>query len=68
MPLFNKEKMLKGFGKAVDGVNGAADKAARYAKEKEVDKKIDNATEKVCDFFSDVGHSFKDTFGNKKEN
>ena len=33
MPLLNKEKMMDGFGKAVDAVNNAADKAGRYAKE-----------------------------------
>ena len=43
MPLLNKEKMLNGFGKAVDAVNNAADKAGRYAKEKELDKKINSA-------------------------
>ena len=36
MPLLNKEKMMDGFGKAVDAVNNAADKAGRYAKEKEL--------------------------------
>ena len=40
MPLLNKEKMMDGFGKAVDAVNNAADKAGKYAKEKELDKKI----------------------------
>ena len=29
MPLLNKEKMRDGFGKAVDAVNNAADKAGR---------------------------------------
>ena len=38
MPLLNKEKMMDGFGKAVDAVNNAADKAGKYAKEKELDK------------------------------
>ena len=47
MPLLNKEKMMDGFGKAVDAVNNAADKAGRYAKEKELDKKIDHAAEVV---------------------
>lgn len=47
MPLLNKEKMMDGFGKAVDAVNNAADKAGKYAKEKELDKKIDHAAEVV---------------------
>ena len=34
MPLLNKEKMMDGFGKAVDAVNNSADKAGKYAKEK----------------------------------
>lgn len=38
---------MDGFGKAVDAVNNAADKAGRYAKEKELDKKIDHAAEVV---------------------
>ena len=29
MPLLNKEKMMDGFGKAVDAVNNAADKAGK---------------------------------------
>ena len=43
MPLLNKDKMMAGFGKAVDVVNDTADKAGRYAKEKEWDKKMDAA-------------------------
>ncbi len=39
--------MMDGFGKAVDAVNNAADKAGKYAKEKELDKKIDHAAEVV---------------------
>ena len=40
MPLLNKEKMMDGFGKAVDAVNNAADKAGRYAKEKNWTRKL----------------------------
>ena len=39
MTMINKEKVLKGVGKAVDAANNAADKAAAFAKEKELDKK-----------------------------
>ena len=35
MTMINKEKVLKGVGKAVDAANNAADKAAAFAKEKE---------------------------------
>ena len=37
MTMINKEKVLKGVGKAVDAANNAADKAAAFAKEKELD-------------------------------
>ena len=33
MTMINKEKVLKGVGKAVDAANNAADKAAAFAKE-----------------------------------
>ena len=39
MTMINKEKVLKGVGKAVDAANNAADKVHDYAKEKELDKK-----------------------------
>ena len=35
MGLINKEKVLRGVGKAVDAANNAADKVHDYAKEKE---------------------------------
>lgn len=66
MPLLNKEKMMKGFGKAVDAVNNAADKAGRYAKEKELDKKLDHATEVVSREAKKVGKSIKDVFSDDK--
>ena len=39
MTMINKEKVLKGVGKAVDAANNAADKAAAFAKEKNLIKK-----------------------------
>lgn len=62
MPLLNKEKMMDGFGKAVDAVNHAADKAGQYAKEKELDKKLDHATEVVTREAKKVGRGIKDMF------
>ena len=41
MGLINKEKVLRGVGKAVDAANNAADKVHDYAKEKELDKKAE---------------------------
>lgn len=65
MPLLNKDKMMDGFGKAVDAVNNAADKAGRYAKEKELDKKIDNMAHSLEEGVKDIGQSFKETFTSK---
>ena len=62
MPLLNKEKMMQGFGKAVDAVNNVADKAGRYAKEKELDKKLDHASEVVDREVKKVGKSIKEIF------
>ena len=59
MPLLNKEKMMDGFGKAVDAVNNAADKAGKYAKEKELDKKIDHAAEVVTKEAKKVGKEIR---------
>jgi hypothetical protein len=58
--LLNKEKWMNGFGKAVDAVNTAADKAGKYAKEKELDKKFDHATETVVREAKKVGKNIKD--------
>ena len=66
MPLLNKEKMMDGFGKAVDAVNNAADKAGRYAKEKELDKKIDHAAEVVTKEAKKVGKEIKSVFSSEK--
>jgi cytochrome oxidase Cu insertion factor (SCO1/SenC/PrrC family) len=65
MPFLNKDKLMNGIGKAVDVVNDTADKAARYAKEKEWDKKIDNAAHSLEKGVEDIGKSFKDTFSKK---
>lgn len=64
MPLLNKEKMMNGFEKVVDGVNDTADKAGRYCKEKELDKKIDRMGESLKNGLEDIGKSFKDAFNN----
>ena len=62
MPLLNNDKMMQGFGKAVDAVNNAADKAGRYAKEKELDKKLDHAADVVSREAKKIGKSIKDVF------
>ena len=41
MGLINKEKVLRGVGKAVDAANNAADKVHDYAKEKELEEKME---------------------------
>ena len=65
MSLLNKDKLMNGFGKVVDAVNNAADKAGRYAKEKELDKKIDNMAHSLEEGVKDIGKSFQDTFCGK---
>lgn len=65
MPLLDKDKMMGGFEKAVDAVNDTADKAAKYAKEKELDKKIDNMAHRLEEGVKDIGRSFKATFSSK---
>ena len=50
MGLINKEKVLRGVGKAVDAANNAADKVHDYAKEKELDKKAEEAVHKTENF------------------
>ena len=67
MPLLNKEKMMDGFGKAVDAVNNAADKAGKQAKEKELDKKIDHAAEVVTKEAKKVGKEIKSVFSSEKK-
>ncbi len=65
MSLVNKEKAMNGFEKAVDAVNGAADKAGKYAKEKELDKKMDNMAHTLEEGVCAIGKSFKDLFSKK---
>ncbi len=65
MPLLNKEKMMNGFGKAVDAVNDTADKAALYAKEKEWDKKIIRAADSFEKGVKDIGKNLKEAFTGK---
>ena len=65
MPLLNKDKMMNGFGKAVDAVNDTADKAARHAKEHEWDKKIDNMAHSLEKGVGEVGKGFKELFSGK---
>ena len=48
MGLINKEKVLRGVGKAVDAANNAADKVHDYAKE--LDKKAEEAVHKTENF------------------
>lgn len=51
----NKEKVLRGIGKAVDVTNEAADKVSVYVKEKELDKKALNAANEVGDAMKSAG-------------
>jgi uncharacterized protein with PhoU and TrkA domain len=44
------KKVLRGVGKAVDAANNAADKVHDYAKEKELDKKAEEAVHKTENF------------------
>ncbi len=53
MGFINKEKVLRGIGKAV--TNEAADKVSVYVKEKELDKKALNAANEVGDAMKSAG-------------
>ena len=55
MEFINKEKVLRGIGKAVDVTNEAADKVSVYVKEKELDKKALNAANEVGDAMKSAG-------------
>ena len=55
MGFINKEKVLRGIGKAVDVTNEAADKVSVYVKEKELDKKALNAANEVGDAMKSAG-------------
>lgn len=67
MTLLNKEKMMKGFEKTVDTINDTADRAGRYAKEKEWDKKIDHAAKVVEDSIREIGRGLKETFSSDSQ-
>lgn len=64
MGFINKEKVLRGFGKAVDVTNNAADKVTDYVKENELDKKAKSMADEFGDAMKSVGKSLEDTFSN----
>ena len=64
MGFINKEKVLRGVGKAVDVTNNAADKVTDYVKENELDKKAKNMADEFGDAMKSVGKSLEDTFSN----
>ena len=64
MGFINKEKVLRGVGKAVDVTNNAADKVTDYVKENELDKKAKSMADEFGDENKSVGKSLEDTFSN----
>ena len=62
MGFINKEKVLRGVGKAVDVTNNAADKVTDYVKENELDKKAKSMADEFGDAMKSVGKSLEDTF------
>jgi len=54
MGLINKEKVLRGVGKAVDAANNAADKVHDYAKEKELDDEELEESKILLDIDDDI--------------
>ena len=64
MGFINKEKVLRGVGKAVDVTNNAADKVTDYVKENELDKKPKSMSDEFGDAMKSVGKSLEDTFSN----
>lgn len=64
MGFINKEKVLRGVGKAVDVANNAADKVTDYVKENELDKKAKSMADEFGDAMKSVGKSLEDTFSN----
>ena len=64
MGFINKEKVLRGGGKAVDVTNNAADKVTDYVKENELDKKAKSMADEFGDAMKSVGKSLEDTFSN----
>ena len=57
MGFINKEKVLRGVGKAVDVTNNAADKVTDYVKEK-----AKSMADEFGDAMKSVGKSLEDTF------
>ena len=64
MGFINKEKVLRGVGKAVDVTNNAADKVTDYVKENELDKKAKSMADEFGAAMKSVGKSLEDTFAN----
>ncbi len=64
MGFINKEKVLRGVGKAVDVTNNAADKVTDYVKENKLDKKAKSMADEFGDAMKSVGKSLEDTFSN----
>ena len=64
MGFINKEKVLRGVGKAVYVTNNAADKVTDYVKENELDKKAKSMADEFGDAMKSVGKSLEDTFSN----
>lgn len=62
MGFINKEKVLRGVGKAVDVTNNAADKVTDYVKENKLDKKAKSMADEFGDAMKSVGKSLEDTF------
>lgn len=66
MAMINKEKVLNGVEKAVDAANNAADKAASFAKEKELDKKAADAAKTLEEGIKSAGQKIEEVFGVNK--
>ena len=64
MGFINKEKVLRGLGKAVAVTNNAADKVTDYVKENKLDKKAKSMADEFGDAMKSVGKSLEDTFSN----
>lgn len=60
--MINKEKAGRFFDKAVDFLNESGEKITTFAKEHELDKKIDQATDTIERGASNAYHSVKDAF------
>ena len=60
MAFINKEKVLNGVGKAVDVTNKTVDKVEGYVKEKELDKKFENAAPTLEEGLKSAGEKLED--------